>query len=38
MLSYSELAIEQPMSVVRHSDNMLQPSQLFLEEQVFSWS
>ena len=36
----SELAIEQPtrQPVVRHSDNMSQPTQLSLEEQVFSWS
>ena len=39
-LSRSELAVEQPprQPVVRHSDNMPQPSQLFLEEQVFSRS
>jgi len=37
-LSNSELAVEQPtrQPVVRHSDNMPQPSQLSLEEQVFS--
>ena len=37
---HSELAVEQPtrQPVVRHSDNMLQPTQLPLEEQVFSWS
>ena len=40
MLPHSELAVEQPtrQPVVRHSDNMPQPSQLSLEEQVFSWS
>jgi len=40
MLYHSELAVEQPtrQPVVRHSDNMPQPSQLFLEQQVFSRS
>jgi len=39
-LSHSELAVEQltRQLVVRHFDNMPQPSALFLEEQVFSWS
>ena len=39
-LSHSELATEQPtrQPVVRHSDNMPQPSQLSLEQQVFSRS
>jgi len=39
-LSHSELTVEQPtrQPVVRHSDNMPQPSQLPLEEQVFSRS
>jgi len=40
MLSHSELVVEQPtrQPVVRHSDNMPKPSQLSLEEQVFSRS
>ena len=39
-MSHSELAVEQParQPVVRHSNNMPQPSQLSLEEQVFSRS
>ena len=45
MIGYAEagrrLAVQQQTKqpvVIRHSDNMPQPSQFFLQEQVFSWS